>query len=83
MEELHNSMIEAHKGLMNPATEDGVIRAAAKEHTDALNEMVEHALKQRSEVNSVLTEEQRDKLIAIKKKCAEEEEEEEGDDEED
>lgn len=73
MKELHGSMVDAYKGLMNPATEDDAIRAAAKEHADALNEMVEHALKQRSEVNSVLTEEQKNELISIRKKCAEKE----------
>ncbi|ADE16574.1 conserved hypothetical protein [Nitrosococcus halophilus Nc 4] len=67
MKKLHNSMVEAHKGLMNPSTQDNAIRAASKNHIDALNKMVDNALKERSEVNNVLTKEQKDKLISMKK----------------
>src|SRR5690606_6692987 len=68
MKKLHNSMVEAHKGLMDPSIQDDAIRAAAKNHIETLNEMVDNALKERSEVNNVLTKEQKDKLISMKKK---------------
>ena len=66
MKKLHENMLEAYKGLMNPAIEENTIRDAAKKHTDALNKLVEDALKERSEVNAVLTEKQKSKLASIK-----------------
>ena len=68
MKKMHHSMVEAYKGLMNPATEEDAIRAAAKKHNEILNKLVENALEERSEVNNVLTEEQKNKLISMKKK---------------
>lgn len=67
MKKMYHSMAEAHNGLMNPATEDDVIRATAKKHDEIFNKLVENALKERSEVNGVLTEDQKNKLISMKK----------------
>ncbi|ADJ28807.1 Spy/CpxP family protein refolding chaperone [Nitrosococcus watsonii] len=79
MKKMHHSMVEAHKGLMNPATEEDAIRAAAKKHNEIFNKLVDNALEERSEVNNVLTEEQKNKLISMKKKH----EDDEGDEDDD
>lgn len=65
MKKIHNSMAEARKRLMNPTAEEETIRAAARKHMDAFNELVENALKERNEVNSVLQKEQKDKLASV------------------
>jgi periplasmic protein CpxP/Spy len=71
MERLHKSMMSARKGLMDPSAEEAGIRKASKDHAEAFEAMIEDALKERSEVNAILTPEQRDQLKSLKKeKCA-------------
>ena len=71
MERLHKSMMSAREGMMDPSAEEAGIRKAGKEHAEAFEAMIEDAVKERNEVNAVLTPEQRDQLKSLKKeKCA-------------
>ena len=71
MERLHKSMMSAREGMMDPSAEEAGIRKAGKEHAEAFAAMIEDALKERGEVNAVLTPEQLDQLKSLKKeKCA-------------
>jgi Spy/CpxP family protein refolding chaperone len=71
MERLHKSMMSAREGMMDPSAEEAGIRKASKEHAEAFKAMIEDAIKERNEVNAVLTPEQRDQLKSLKKeKCA-------------
>ncbi len=64
---LHKSMLAARRGIMDPASDETVIRNAVKDHAAAFDEMIEDALKQRQEVNAVLTPEQQKQLQSLKR----------------
>jgi protein CpxP len=60
------SMKAAHSAFLNPASDEAAIRKAAQEHAAAFNEMIETALKSRTAINAVLTQEQLQKLKSLK-----------------
>lgn len=65
MKKMHESMSEEYKDFLNPSTEDAVIRKVAKERAAAFDQLVEEALKERDEVNAVLTPEQKKQLESV------------------
>jgi Spy/CpxP family protein refolding chaperone len=67
MERLHKSMMSTREGLMDPSAEEAGIRKAGKELAEAFEAMIEDAVKERNEINAVLTSEQRDRLKSMGK----------------
>jgi Spy/CpxP family protein refolding chaperone len=67
MEKLHKSMQAGYKEYMDPNADEAAIRKAAQEHAAVFNKLVEEGLKERKEVNAVLTPAQKAQLLSIKR----------------
>jgi Spy/CpxP family protein refolding chaperone len=67
MGKLHKSMQEGYKEYMDPNADEAAIRKAAQEHAAVFNKLVEEGLKEREEVNAVLTPAQKAQLLSIKR----------------
>jgi len=52
---------------MDPNADEAAIRKAAQEHAAVFNKLVEEGLKERKEVNAVLTPAQKAQLLSIKR----------------
>lgn len=63
---LHETIKATHEVFLNPAADEAAIRAAAKEHTTAFEQLLETGLKTRNEINAVLSPEQLRQLQAKK-----------------
>ncbi len=63
---LHETLKAAHEVYLNPASDEAAIRKAAKAHNAVFDELVETALKTRSEINAILTPEQLKQLQSKK-----------------
>jgi Spy/CpxP family protein refolding chaperone len=67
MGKLHKSMRKGYKEYMDPNADEVAIRKAAQEHAAVFNKLVEEGLKEREEVNAVLTPAQKVQLLSIKR----------------
>jgi Spy/CpxP family protein refolding chaperone len=56
----------AHTLFLDPSKDEAAIRQAAKGHTETFEELVDTALKSRRDINAVLNEEQKSKLLTLK-----------------
>ena len=65
-EKLKESMQTFKKDSMKPGTSDAQLHKLGKDHTDAFNAMVEYHIKERQAIHSVLSEDQKKQLNAMK-----------------
>ena len=65
-QKIHKSMMEFHKESMKPGTDDATLRKLGKNHVDAFNAIVEQHIKDRNDVNAVLSAEQKSQLKTMK-----------------
>lgn len=65
-QKIHKGIMEFHKESMKPGTNDATLRKLAQEHADAFTAMVEQHIKDRNEVNAILSAEQKSQLKAMK-----------------
>lgn len=63
---LRESRRTAYELFLKPASDESVIRKAAKDHTAAFDELVDTALKSRAAMNDVLTTDQLNQLKSFK-----------------
>jgi len=65
-EKLKESMQNFKKESMKPGSSDAHLNKLGKDHTDAFNAMVEYHIKERQAIHSVLSEDQKKQLHAMK-----------------
>lgn len=67
---LHRSMRGAMRGVMNPSPTLQAVRKAVHDHTEAFEALIRTALKERAEVDAVLTSAQRGRLMSLNRQKA-------------